>query len=498
MVTLNPVQKWVAGMDRRLYAVLIGLAVGIIGGSIGLLIAVTDPILAAGAVIGLLIGLYVLTDVMAALFGMIGIMAMLPFGTFPFNVGFTPTLLDGMLGAFLIVYLFQWMTGRRSAIQFTPVHAPLALYIGWLILSFILGLRYASPTQTILRQFLETILSIGMVYVLVDLLRDRQSLRRLVLAVMVAVGTQALVALILYAIPDTTTEFLLVRLARIGYPNGGVIRYIEDNPAAAERAIGTWVDPNALGGFLAISAAMIAPQVFSKKPLLRSPVLAWGILGIVGIALILTFSRSSMLAFGISLGFIGLFKGYRRFLTLIALGFVLLLILPQTRDYIDRFAQAFTASDLATQMRIGEYRDSLRLIERYPLTGVGFTGVPDIDLYTSAASMYFIMANHIGLTGVALFAITMIGVFWYGWRAWRISHPDDELRAIMLGYHAALLAALLNATTDHYYFRIDFHASITLFWLVVALALTSSRLAIAEHQSARKSELAVVKQRFII
>ena len=86
---------------------------------------------------------------------------------------------------------------------------------------------------------------------------------------MVAAGTQAVVALILYVMPDVTAERTLIRLARIGYPNGGVIRYIEDNPALAERAIGTWVDPNALGGFLAVTAAMIAPQVFSRKPVLR-------------------------------------------------------------------------------------------------------------------------------------------------------------------------------------------------------------------------------------
>ncbi|MCK6577117.1 MAG: O-antigen ligase family protein [Anaerolineae bacterium] len=479
MVVLNPLQRWIATADRRLYAVVVGAAIGGSGAIIGLLIALLDPVLAAGVIIGTLIGLYVLTDMMAALYGVIAIMALLPFGTFPFDVGITPTLLDGAMGAFIVVYVFQWMTGRRRAVQLTPAHAPLAVYIGWLMVSFILGLRYAPPTQTILRQFAETILSIGMVFILTDLLRESRSLRRLVLVVMAAVGVQALVSLALYGLPDAAAEWTLVRLARIGYPNGGVIRYIEDNPASAERAIGTWVDPNALGGFLAISAAMIAPQVFANRPVLRRRWIAWVILGVVSLALILTFSRAAMLAFGISLLFIGSFKGYRRFWTLVALGACLLLVLPQTRDYIDRFVQAFTVSDLATQMRVGEYRDSLRLISRYPLTGVGFTGVPDNDLYTGAASMYFIMANHIGLVGVAIFGITIGSVFWYGRRAWRSAEADDDLRPIIIGYHAALLAALINATSDHYYFRIDFHASVTLFWLVVALAVSSSRLAIA-------------------
>ena len=171
---------------------------------------------------------------------------------------------DGRVPAGLLVPVDDGTTTgipKFFRIRLTPAHAPLLLYIGWLIWSFVFGLRYAAPTTQILRQFAETLLSISMVFVLVDLLRDPVSLRRLVLVVMVIAGTEALIALILYVLPDTLAERTLIRLARIGYPNGGVIRYVEDNPALAERAIGTWVDPNALGGFLAVTATMIAPQV---------------------------------------------------------------------------------------------------------------------------------------------------------------------------------------------------------------------------------------------
>lgn len=484
MQTTAPIGEWIARLDRRVYAILIGVVVGLIGGGVGLLIALIEPIFAAGVIFGILAALYVLTNVNAALYGVITIMALLPFGTFPFRIGFTPTLLDGALGAFILVYLLQWMTGRRGNIRITPVHGLVLLYLGWLIIAFILGLRYAMPTSTTARQFAETVLTVGMVFVLVDLLRDAKALRRLVLVVMLALGVQALVSIGLWGLNDATAERTLVRLARIGYPNGGVIRYIEDDPAQAERAIGTWVDPNALGGFLAVAAAMIAPQVFARRPVLRWRLLSWAVLGAVGLALLLTFSRASMLAFGIALLFIGMFRGYRRFLPLIALGVIGILLLPQTQEYVVRFVEAFTGSDLATQMRVGEYTDSLRLIGRYPLTGVGFTGVPDLDIYTSAASLYLSMANHIGVTGVVLFAITMIGVFAYGLRAWRVAAGNVEVRSILLGYHAALLTALINGGADHYFFRLDFHASITLFWLVVALCLSTSRLALEMHEAA--------------
>lgn len=161
---------------------------------------------------------------------------------------------------------------------------------------------------------------------------------------------------------------------------------------------------------------------------------------------------------------------------------MLLLLLPQTQGYVDRYIQAFTGQDLATQMRIGEYTDSLRLISRYPVFGVGFTGTPDIDIYTDVASLYLIMANQIGLVGLAIFLTTITATFIYGLAAWRHAQHDPELDSIHLGYHAALFTALVAAVADLYFFRLEYQGSITLFWLTVTLALASSRLALERQQ----------------
>ncbi len=468
-------QNWLMQLDRRLYAALIGLIIGIIGGGIGLLLAVAGPVVTLGAIVGILGGLYILTDIRIALYGIIALLFLVPFGTLPFRIGLTPTLLDVAIGAFLLVYLFQWMTGKRRMLQLTPVHVFITLYVMWLIFAFVLGMQYGMPNATRLRQFAGTLLSISLAFVLVDILRDPKMLRRLVLVVMAFIGIQALLGIFLWLLPDTTAESLLVRLSRLGYPQGGVIRYVEANPALGERAIGTWVDPNAFGSILAVSAALIAPQIFARKPVLKYRWLTVGVFLTVAAALFLTSSRASFLALGVGLSVIAVAR-YRRFIPLLLLGASLLLLLPQTQNYVDRIFQAFRGEDLATQMRIGEWTDSLELISRYPLTGIGFTGTPNRNLYTDVANMYLIMANQIGLTGVLLFLLAMGGIFIYGWRAWAIAKYDDNLDAIHLGYHVALLTALVNAVADLYYFRLDFQASITWFWLTVALALASSNL----------------------
>lgn len=478
--TYERMADWLTGIDRRWMAVLVGLGIGLGGALLGVLTAVVGPAYTAAGVIGALAGVYVLTDIRAALYGLVAMMALLPFGTLPFSIGFTPTLIDVMIALFLLVYLLQWMTGKRSAFRLTPVHLPLALYILWILAAFALGLRYAPPTNLIIRQFAELLLVFLLVYVLVDFLRDAQTLRRLVLVVILCVGVQAVAALVLWALPDGTAERVLRVLSRIGYPGNGIIRYIEQNPALGERAIGTWVDPNSLAGTLAVSASMIAPQVFARRPVLRYRWLTLGVLGVVGLALLLTFSRSSMLALGAALGVIALAR-YRRFIPIMVAAAALIVVLPQTQGYVERFIDAFQGEDLATQMRIGEITDSIALIQEFPVFGIGFTGSPRIDLYSSVANLYLLIANQIGLVGLGLFAVTMTATFAYGLRAWRYAKDDPDLDSIHLGYHAALVAILVNGVGDFYFFRIDYQASILLLWLSVSLALASSRLVLEKN-----------------
>jgi polysaccharide biosynthesis protein PslJ len=490
MQTIDRTQIWFSRLDRRVYALLVGAAIGLLGGVIGLMMVLLGPVITFGLVLGAVGAIYILTDVYVALYAVVAVMMLLPFGTFPFKIGFTPTLLDAVIGVFVLVYLMQWMTGKHQTLHLAPPHSLIAIYMLWLMLSFALGLRHAPMTMNVIRQFAGTLLSIGLVFVIVDLLHDPVILRRFVLVVLVLIATQAMITIGLYILPDLAAENLLNKLGRIGYPVGGVIRYIESNPALPERAIGTWIDPNSLGGVLAISAVLIAPQAFANKPVLRYRWLTFAVLLLVTLALILSNSRASMLAMVAGLGVIAFFR-YRRFIPVLLLAAVLMMFLPQTQYYMGRFVEAFTAKDLATQMRIGEWTDSLILINRYPIFGVGFTGAPDIDIYTDVANMYLIMANQIGLVGLTIYLIAIGGVFLYGVSTWRFARHDVELDSIHLGFHAALLTALVNAVADLYFFRLDFQASITLFWLVVALSIASSRLVFVRS---KKSESTLVKE----
>ncbi len=92
--------------------------------------------------------------------------------------------------------------------------------------------------------------------------------------------------------------------------------------------------------------------------------------------------------------------------------------------------------------------------------------------------MYLIIANQIGLVGLGIYLSMIAAVFIYGMRGWHWARLNPDLDAIHLGVHAALLALVVNGIADMYFFRLDFQGSINILWLVIALSLTTSHLAL--------------------
>jgi len=172
---------------------------------------------------------------------------------------------------------------------------------------------------------------------------------------------------------------------------------------------------------------------------------------------------------------------YRRLIPLMALAAVLLLLLPQAQAYIQRLVEGLQAQDLATQMRLGEYKDAFLLIGRHPWIGVGFVGTAEISLYIGVSSVYLLMAEEMGLIGLAAFLLIIALFFGQVWRAWprivrggRASHAQQ---ATILGLVASVVGILVGGILDHYFFNLDFPSSVSIFWLYLGLAMAAVRIA---------------------
>jgi O-antigen ligase len=454
---------------------MVGMLIALAAVTVGALVGYAGPLIAVGVLLALAAGLWALTRLEIGLLGVIAVITLLPFAALPVKIVFTPTLLDLAVMAVVFVYAMQWMMGHRRTLALTPAHAPILVFMGLAVVSFVAGKDNGPLTTNLLRQFAELLLSIAFTFIIVDYAARREQLDWLVGWLLWGGVAAAAIGLVLYFLPPEISERALSALRVFNYPSGGVLRYIEDNPENAQRAISTSVDPNVLGGLLAMVGGLLAPQLLTKKSVLGPWWVTYPAFALVLACLVLTFSRGAMAALGVALVGIALAR-YRRLLWIVALAAAVILLLPATQEYVAHFIEGLQGQDLATQMRFGEFKDAFILIERHPL-GVGFSGAPEIDIYLGVSNAYLLMAEKMGLFGLAVFVGAMGVVFGWAFRRRRRVYADDALTPLWLGAHAGLTAALVVGVVDHYFFNISFQPAGTIFWIFVGLCLAATRLA---------------------
>lgn len=483
MLSTKNLQDLFIGRDRRVAALSAGLLIGILSGITALALVLVGPVLTFIALFAVMIGLVALTNHEAALMLLLATIALIPFGTLPFKLALTLSLIDCALGLFLMVYLFQWMTGERRDLQVTPIHIFILIFVMVMFFAFVRGLANAPLTPSVLRRFVALMANIMMALIMVDVIRRIQTLRNFSLSIIIFGTITAFIGIGLWTLGDDTANTLLNRLVRIGYPGGDVLRYREDGVAiGVERAIGTWVDPNAFGGFLMMIGALTAPQLLARRPLLGSRWLMGLFFGVIMVALFLSDSRGSMLGLMAGTGIVALMR-YRKLIWLVPVVLLIALIFPPTQAYIGRVIQGVQGEDLSSQMRFGEYRDSLRLIQRYPVLGVGFSAPPDIDLYLAVASTYLTIASNAGLVGLIAFVVAIGSIFSYGHRNRETVFCNDDLNDLTLGLIAAIIGALVGGIFDHFYFNIEFQATSLTLWLFIGFFLSAIRFASVQNLS---------------
>jgi len=435
-----------------------------------------NPLILLAVVVALPLGAWAISSVERALFALIVVIGLLPRFALPVRFGFTPTFLDlAMIG--LIAAWVGRQLGRSPDVPLrrTLINGPLAALITTALLTFIIGLPNGALAPLVVRRFAELLLSLAMIAVIVAITYNPAIHERAVRWMILVGAASAALGIALYVMPDDLAIRLLSALRPFGYPSGPeVLRFIRDDPALMQRATGLWIDPNAYGGYLLVVGVLGLPQLFTPKPVMARW-LTFLALTLIVVALVLTVSRAAMLGFVFGALLIGLLR-HRSALLILGLVGSAVLLLPQTQALVQHFVEGFQGRDLATQMRFGEYRDALRLIERYPLLGVGFVGTPDVDLYIGVSSMYLLIAQQMGVVGLTMFMITIGAVLLGAVRTWpAVSRTSPERAAFFLGAHGALVGALFSGIFDHYFFNIDFHNSVMLLCLLIGMAVSSQQ-----------------------
>jgi len=481
---IRRLQSWlVTGSRTRQWAavLVLCLVVGIVGGA---LLAFLGPLLTVAAIMAVVVGLVMLRSTQFVFFALIGVICLLPFGAIPIpNVGFSPTLLDLILVVLLFSWLFQLARKKQRNILGSALGLPIVVLMVLACVSFVIGMSFASPTTSVVRQFAELLLNLSLFFLVINNVRSHRQLEQIVSILILAGFAASVIGVVLYFVPEHWTIRLLSMLSVFRYPSGSdVLVYVENDTSLPLRATSTSINPNVLGGMLAIVAALTVPQLLSLDPL---PMFhlgphRWGLnwlaapmIGSMMLCLLLSYSRGAMVGLAAAV-FIMAVVRYRKLLLLMLLVGVVLLVLPQTQWYIQHFLEGLRGEDLATQMRFGEYKDALILISRYPWFGVGFAGAPNIDVYLGVSMVYLLIAEQMGLVGLGVFLLVMVLAVRQILRGLTSLANTSRRDSILLGLFGTLVAVLFTGIFDHYFFNINFQHAVALLWLCVGLAIASA------------------------
>jgi len=449
---------------------------------VGAILGLAGAMIGTAAILAIVVGYFMLRDVMVCLVSAICIICLLPFAALPIDIGFSPTFLDMALVVTYFVWICRLVTHKEGTFVADPPTAGVLSFVVLAVGSFIAGLTHAPLTANILRHFVEILMSVLLFVLTINAVRTRRQMDILILTLILAGFAAALIGIILYVLPNTLTVRLLSVLRVVRYPSGsGVLRYVEDNPRLSLRATSTSVDPNVLGGLLIFVTTLTVAQAIAERPLLRRGWL-FVMAGTMGLCLVLTFSRGSFVGLAAALGLMAILR-YRKLLWIGLAAIAALALLPPSQAYVKHFVEGVQGQDLATQMRFGEYKDAVILVSRYPWLGVGFSGTPEIDTYLGVSCVYLLIAEEMGFIGLLAFLAAM-GSFLYGWaRALRRCPPGSPLEPALLGTGLAVVGALIAGILDHYLFNLDFPHAAALLWLTVGLGTTATRLSEREGQT---------------
>ena len=455
--------------------VIVGLAL-LTGWGVGAAVALGSPVAALAVAFGLVAAWAVTRSVPAALFGLVAVAELLPFAVIPVRVGVALTLVDALCAVIVLGWLLRHVLPARQ-LELTSGGWLAVAYIVTAVVALVAGTAYAAPSGAAVRSFLKYVVAIGLFVVVVDVVRGRATIRRLVGALMVGGFLAAVLGLAIQTLPRPAIVSVLSSLSVLGYPSGpGVLRFLpgpNNTYSDTLRAVGTSIDPNVFGGMLMLAAALMLAQCFARRPILPRWLLLGGLV-VTAAAMVASESRASWLGLAAAGATIATIRDRRLWLlALPAAG--ALVALPLGQRMLARLMSGFAAQDRAAALRLDEYRQALRIIADYPILGVGFGGAPELGTFVGVSSIYLLVGEQTGLLGLGLFLLTLLAIGVAGLRA-ALTAPDQEDRALAATLLAPFVAAVLVGNLDHYFMNPAFPHMVALFWLYAGLLAASARL----------------------
>lgn len=215
------------------------------------------------------------------------------------------------------------------------------------------------------------------------------------------------------------------------------------------RLVSTFLDPNFAGALIAVALlVLVARMSFGVR---TRP---WKLF-VLSVALLLTISRSSILAFVAGLGVIFLIRGLAK--RVLRFGAVLLVLLlpfvPLLLDFATRFGRF--SLDGSAALRMVSWLRAIEIFLDNPVLGIGFNTYGFVqEFYGNSASSRFdfsldggllFVAVMTGVVGLIVYSAMILLVLMRCRRIWRDPSRRAEDRGLSLGIVAATVALVVHS-----------------------------------------------------
>ncbi len=370
----------------------------------------------------------------------------------------TPLLL--IISLTLVSFIFKWILGKTGKYKATPIDA--------LVIMFFTILIYSTGTSYFIKDSVSVLaihcLFIALYFVITRTVNTKHKLYILVLLLIISAALVSLYGVYQYYTGTVSAEAWIDK------------EMFED---IKTRVGSTFNNPNILGEYLIMAIPLaLAMLWYKKKPFYKFIFI--GMLAIMGICMILTFSRGAWL--GLILAVAGFFViRDKRLLALVLIGLMIMpFVLPES--IISRFTSIGNLQDTSSSYRMSILMGSLRMAKDYWISGVGlgseaFKAIyPKYSLAAAYAhhshNIYIQVLLEMGIAGALVFGLIIIA-FIRAMLAHQGKAKDRFLSTIMIAACTGIAGYLLQGVVENVWYN---YRVLLTFWVVIAIGMCALRI----------------------
>ncbi len=242
------------------------------------------------------------------------------------------------------------------------------------------------------------------------------------------------------------------------------------------RVVATFDNPNVFAEYLVLAIPLLGAYCLWEKKYLKKFALI-GVIGIMGVCLLLTYSRGGWIGMILAVVLFALLKEKRLLGFLVVVLLAIALINPA--NIMDRFVSALDFTESSNSFRIDIWSGALAMLKDFWYRGVGIGITPFQKLYPNymksgtpavhSHNLFLQMIVEMGIVGFLCFLWLMRNTFSAGLQKMKELEESSLTKYVIAACLAGIIGHVAHGMVDYSWYnpRITF-----LFWFVVSLCIS--------------------------